>query len=184
MAEQPRPNFFKRLLRGTLMEKLGVFGPALAIIVIGFAFAGKFVQPAPPDRLTIASGGTTGAYYAFARKYKAILAREGVELDIKVTSGSVQNLEMLRTGKVDAAFLQSGVAKPQKSDELISLGSLYFEPLWVFHRADAEIDLLRSLRGRRLAIGGVGSGTRTFVEPLLARHISCCMNFAFDSLLC
>jgi len=165
-----RPNFFKRLMRGTLMEKLGVFGPALAILIAGFAVAGNFVKPAPPDSLTIASGGPDGAYYGYAQKFRAILAREGVELDIKVTSGSVQNLAMLRAGEVDAAFLQSGIANPMPDDALISLGSLYFEPLWVFHRAGARIDLLSNLKGKTVAIGGVGSGTRRFVEPLLARN--------------
>ena len=165
-----RPNFFKRLMRGTLMEKLGVFGPALAILIVGFAVAGNFVKPAPPDSLTIASGGPDGAYYGYAQKFRAILAREGAELDIKVTSGSVQNLAMLRAGEVDAAFLQSGIANPMPDDALISLGSLYFEPLWVFHRAGARIDLLSNLKGKTVAIGGVGSGTRRFVEPLLARN--------------
>jgi len=165
-----RPNFFKRLMRGTLMEKLGVFGPALAILIAGFAVAGNFVKPAPPDSLTIASGGPDGAYYGYAQKFRAILAREGAELDIKVTSGSVQNLAMLRAGEVDAAFLQSGIANPMPDDALISLGSLYFEPLWVFHRAGARIDLLSNLKGKTVAIGGVGSGTRRFVEPLLARN--------------
>ena len=165
-----RPNFFKRLMRGTLMEKLGVFGPPLAILIAGFAVAGNFVKPAPPDSLTIASGGPDGAYYGYAQKFRAILAREGVELDIKVTSGSVQNLAMLRAGEVDAAFLQSGIANPMPDDALISLGSLYFEPLWVFHRAGVRIDLLSNLKGKTVAIGGVGSGTRRFVEPLLARN--------------
>lgn len=170
MAGKNRPNFIRRILRGTLAAKLGVLGPPLVIIAIGFAVAGKFIQPAPPDTLTIASGGTSGAYYAFAQKYKKVLAREGVELKIEITSGSVQNLEMLRTGKVDAAFLQSGIGKPDEKEELYALGSLYFEPLWVFHRTGSEVELLSDLKGRTLAIGGVGSGTRTFVEPILARN--------------
>jgi len=170
MAGKNRPNLIKRMLRGTLAAKLGVLGPPLVIIAIGFAVAGRFIQPAPPDSLTIASGGTSGAYYAYAQKYKEILAREGVELKIEVTSGSVKNLEMLRSGEVDAAFLQSGIGKPDEKDELYSLGSLYFEPLWVFHRAGTRIDLLSDLKGRTVAIGGVGSGTRTFVEPILARN--------------
>lgn len=170
MAGKNRPNLIKRMLRGTLAAKLGVLGPPLVIIVIGFAVAGRFIQPAPPDSLTIASGDTSGAYYAYAQKYKEVLAREGVELKIEITSGSVRNLEMLRSGEVDAAFLQSGIGKPDEKDELYSLGSLYFEPLWVFHRAGAKIDLLSDLNGRTVAIGGVGSGTRTFVEPILARN--------------
>ena len=170
MAGKNRPNLIKRMLRGTLAAKLGVLGPPLVIIAIGFAVAGRFIQPAPPDILTIASGGTSGAYYAYAQKYREVLAREVVELKIEITSGSVRNLELLRSGEVDAAFLQSGIGKPEEKDELYSLGSLYFEPLWVFHRAGSKIDLLSDLKGRTVAIGGVGSGTRTFVEPILARN--------------
>ena len=40
----------------------------------------------------------------------------------------------------------------------------------MFHRAGSEIDLLSDLKGRTAVIGGVGSGTRTFVEPILARN--------------
>ncbi len=170
MAEERKAGLLKRLMRGTLMEKIWVFGPALAIVAVGFAVAGKFVQPAPPDTLTIATGGPEGAYYAFAERYKAVLAREGVTLEIKATSGSVQNLSLLESGEVDAAFMQSGIAVGNRNPDLIALGSLYFEPLWVFHRAGAEIELLRDLKGRRIAVGGVGSGTRAVAEPLLARN--------------
>ena len=68
MAGKNRPNLIKGMLRGTLAAKLGVLGPPLVIIAIGFAVAGRFIQPAPPDTLTIASGYTSGAYYAFAQK--------------------------------------------------------------------------------------------------------------------
>ncbi len=169
-AAKARPGLLTRIRRSAWMAKLWVFGPALAIVIAGFAFAGKFVQPAPPDHLTIATGGTSGAYYAFAQKYREALAREGVALKILPTSGSVQNLELLRAGKVDAAFLQSGVADPKPDEPIYSLGSLYFEPLWVFYRAQMPIETLRNLVGRRVAVGGIGSGTRAAAEPLLARN--------------
>lgn len=171
MVQEKRPGMFRRLMRGTLIEKLWVFGPAAAIIIAGFVIAGKFVQPAPPDRLTIATGGTEGAYFAFAGRYRDVLAREGVTLEIRRTPGSVENLSLLQAGDVDAAFLQSGIATAGRKDgTLIALGSLYFEPLWVFHRAGMKIDMLHDLAGRRIAVGGIGSGTRAVAEPLLARN--------------
>ena len=169
-AARTRPGLLKRILRSTWTTKLLVIGPALALLIAGFSITGKFIQPAPPDHLTIATGGTSGAYYAFAQKYKETLAREGVELHVLSTSGSIQNLELLRAGKVDAAFLQSGVADAKPDEPIFSLGSLYFEPLWVFYRAETPIETLRNLKGRRIAVGGIGSGTRAAAEPLLARN--------------
>ncbi|MEX2455251.1 MAG: TAXI family TRAP transporter solute-binding subunit [Rhodospirillaceae bacterium] len=170
MAEGGRESLIARLRRSTLVAKIWVFGPALAIVIAGFAIAGKFVQPAPPDHLTVATGGTTGAYYAFAHRYRDVLAREGVDLRIVATSGSLENLSLLREGKVDTAFLQSGVALPLPDDPILSLGSLYFEPLWLFHRTQTSLDLLSDLAGKRIAVGGIGSGTRAIAEPLLERN--------------
>ena len=170
MSDKERPGFVRRVMRGTLVAKLWVFGPALFIIIVGFAVAGKFVQPAPPSTLSMATGGPEGAYYAYAQRYREILAREGVTLDIRSTSGSVQNLALLESGEVDAAFMQSGIAVGNRNPDLMALGSLYFEPLWVFHRAGLKVELLRDLAGKTIAIGGVGSGTRAIAEPLLARN--------------
>ena len=110
MAERGWQKALKRVLRSSFTAKLVVFGPAIAIVVFGFAIAGKFVQPAPPDRLTIATGGTDGAYYAYAQRYRTAFERNGIKLEIRTTSGSVQNLSLLESGEVDVAFLQSGIA--------------------------------------------------------------------------
>lgn len=168
MAVAGRDSFFTRVGRFALSANIWVFGPALAIVIAGFVIAGKYVQPAPPDHLTMATGGMSGAYYAFAQKFREVLDREGVELRIKVTSGTLENLSLLRSGEVDAAFLQSGVATPAPDDPIDSLGSLYFEPLWLFYKAETPIGLLSDLKGLRVAVGGIGSGTKALTEPLLA----------------
>ena len=170
MPGKKRPGLVKRIMRGTLMAQLWIFGPALAIVIGGFAITGKFIQPAPPDSLTIATGGPDGAYFSYAQRYKEVLAREGVTLEIRQTQGSVENLALIEDGTVDVAFLQSGIAVGNPNPNVIALGSLYFEPLWVFHRTDTPIDLLRDLVGKRIAVGGVGSGTRAVAAPLLARN--------------
>ena len=70
------------------MEYLWIFGPAVLLGLIALIITYQFVDPAPPDRITIATGGPQGAYYAFAQRYREILARDGVTLDVLETDGS------------------------------------------------------------------------------------------------
>jgi TRAP transporter TAXI family solute receptor len=160
-------------VRGAWREQLPVIGPA--VILAGFAFivAFQWVKPAPPSRVTVATGRADGAYYRFAQQYRARLAREGITLDIRETSGSVENIALLsdRRSGVDLAFVQGGSGAAAAPDGLRSLASLYFEPLWVFTRAAAPGSTdLRGLRGRRLAIGPEGSGTRAIAVTLLSAN--------------
>lgn len=141
--------------------------PAILLVVAAFVVAYQFVKPAPPDRLVVATGSTGGAYHAFARRYAEVFAREGITLELRTTAGSVENVGLLADGEVDVAFVQGGVAARDDAP-LVSLGSLYYEPLWLFHRADLAIGRLTELAGLRIAIGGEGSGTRELVSGLLA----------------
>src|SRR5262249_30024865 len=82
---------------------------------------------------------------------------------------SVENLKRLmdENSGVTVGFVQGGIARPGDDDELMSLAGLYYEPLWVFYRGDAELDHISRLRGRRIAIGPEGSGTRPLALQLL-----------------
>jgi len=151
-----------------LREHLRVYGPVGLIVLVAFIVAYQFVKPAPPDRVPIATGQEEGAYKAFADRYKAILAREGIELVVQTTAGSVENLQLLESGAVDVGFVQGGVFGERKDAQLSSLGSLYFEPLWLFHRGRSALSRLNEMAGLRIAVGPLGSGTRALVTTLLA----------------
>ena len=90
-------------------------------------------------------------------------------MEVKSTAGSVENIKLLEAeaGAVDIAFLQGGTGTLATSGNLVSLGSLYFEPLWLFYREDTQVDLPPNLRGKRIAVGGEGSGTKVLVMKLL-----------------
>jgi len=149
-------------------DQLRIYGPAALLVLIAFSVAYQFIKPAPPDRVVMAAGEIGGAYYEFARRYQAYLAAEGIELEILTTAGSLANLQQLRSGEADIGFLQGGVAEIGADEQLEGLASLYFEPLWLFHRRGAGLDRLKALRNQRVAIGVEGSGTRALVERLLA----------------
>ncbi len=145
----------------------------IALIVgIGFVVAWQFVKPAPPSRIVISTGSEGGAYYHFAQRYAAILARSGVRLDVLASNGSRQNLKRLERGEAEVAFVQGGVIEPPadpeaaRDSEFYSLGSVFYEPIWVFYRGNKPLTRLTELRGKRIAIGQEGSGIRR-----LARHL-------------
>ena len=148
--------------------------PSLLLAIGAFWLAAQFIQPAPPDRLVVSTGGEGGAYQRFAARYKEVLARYDIELVDMASGGSIENLQRLRDPQfeVDAAFIQGGTARPGEDDELVSLGDFYHEPLWIFFRQAAMRggDKLLDLKGKRVAIGGAGSGTRHLAMELLAAN--------------
>ena len=146
------------------------------IVGIGFVVAYQFVQPAPPKRIVITTGGESGAYYQFAQRYAAILARDGITLEVKSSAGSLENLDRLKADEAQVGFVQGGVMPPKEDPDaeddsgLLSLGSLFYEPVWVFYRGERDLNRLTELRGKRIAIGQEGSGVRQLAQQLLAAN--------------
>ena len=152
-----------------LREILIIGGPAALLVVGAFWLAYQFVRPAPPSHVTITTGSDSGAYYAFANRYRAELAKSGITLDVITSKGSVENLARLEKDddRVDLALLQGGIANEKSAPNVMSFGRIFLEPVWVFHRLDASISQLSALKGKRIAIGPEGSGTRKLASQLL-----------------
>ena len=153
----------------SIRDVLATAWPIVLITALGFVVAYQFVKPAPPREMTISTGGETGAYYAYAKRYAELLAANGITLKIETSSGSQQNLERLKQGETDIAFVQGGieeVASDEQSD-LRSFGSVAYEPVWVFYRSETRIDKLYQLAGARIAVGEEGSGIRGLALQLL-----------------
>ncbi len=151
-------------------EWLKIWGPVLILAIVAFGYTFTFLEPAAPKELTIASGSASGAFYGYAHRYSEILKPHGYTLTVAETAGSVDNLNRLQNGEVDLAILQGGVADPAEHPSFEAIASLFFEPLWVFHRADATYDHIIDLAGLRIAVGAEGSGTRTLALELLAQN--------------
>ena len=150
-------------------EKLIILCPAVAIAILAFVFVYYFVDPFPPRRISIGCGPLEGANFKFAKAYREILSKEGITLDLKNTAGSAENLKLLgaESGGVDIAFVQGSMKSLVPDTELVSLGSLFFEPLWIFHRKGLALQRLPDLKGLRLAVGEEGSGTKILAMRLL-----------------
>ena len=146
-------------------ELLLTLGPAILLTIAGFWIAYQFVAPPPPKKISITTGSKTGTYYKLALQYQIELAKEGIELKILTSSGSKQNIDRLLNNQADIAFIQGGTGNQEKS--LQSLGSLYFEPLWIFIKKEIDAEKITDLKGLRIAYGKEGSGTRVLVNELL-----------------
>jgi TRAP transporter TAXI family solute receptor len=146
-----------------------VLGAAFLVLILGIWLMFRYVAPWPPNRLVMGAGRPGGAYYLFAQQYREILARDRVTLEVRETAGSVENLERLRATHdgVDIAFVQGGTGNPKEDSGLRSLGSLFYEPLWVFYRSENSFTRPGDLRGKRLAVGERGSGTKSITLRLL-----------------
>ncbi len=142
--------------------------PAIGVAAL-VALAVWTLDLAPPQRATLAAGRPGSAYYHLAERYRDILARDGIALEIVETPGSVANAEALLRADdpADAAFLQGGVALPADAP-VEALAAVFLEPLWIFHggRLRDPADPSR-WRGLSIAAGEPGSGTRFAVEAAL-----------------
>ncbi|NTV69966.1 MAG: TAXI family TRAP transporter solute-binding subunit [Azonexaceae bacterium] len=170
-------------IKAGLLSLRDLFATAWWIVLlagIGFAVAYQFVEPAPPKKIVISTGSESGAYYQFAQRYATILARDGITLEVRSSAGSLENIERLKQGEVQVGFVQGGVVPPKEDPDaeddsgLLSLGSLFYEPVWVFYRGDTgngkELTRLTELKGKRIAIGQEGSGVRQLAQQLLSAN--------------
>lgn len=158
-------------------------GPVVFIVIGALIAAYWYLDPQPPKKVTLATGPAGSAYAGFGERYARALRANGIEVVLKATAGSSDNLQLLRNGEADVAFVRGGSADPVADDEagLTSLGSLFYEPLWLFYRTDAAqkidrktatLNSLAQLRGLRVNIDKPGSGVPDIMEKLFnANHI-------------
>ncbi|HZT54734.1 MAG TPA: TAXI family TRAP transporter solute-binding subunit [Burkholderiaceae bacterium] len=181
------------ILRHTLLsfrDLLATFGPFIVLTCGLLALAYWVLDPTPPKKVVLATGTDQGAYAEFGKRYAEILKGYGITVELRATEGAAENLRLLRdpNSGVDIAFVQGGagerarkqadsVSRADDDDEagLVSLGSLFVEPVWLFYRTDSAERLLKApaltslsqLAGWRINIGARGSGAPNLMFKLL-----------------
>jgi TRAP transporter TAXI family solute receptor len=169
-----------RVVRETLIsvrDLVIAWGPFFVLGVALLVAAYWLLDPQPPKRVILGTGPENSAYAEFGRQYQQELKRYGITVELRTTSGSRENLVFLRDGKekVDVAFVQGGASETirtreeEEAEPIMSLGSLFFEPVWIFYRADSfkQFTDLAQLRGKRVNVGLRGSGTPGIAMRLL-----------------
>ena len=162
------PRLVARFVAISWRDLAVTFGPILLISAAAIWLAIRLIQPAPPNTLTISAGPEGSTYWNAAQKYKAILARNRITLNVLPSQGSLDNLKRLTdpNSKIDVGFVQDGVAPPEMIHGVMSLGSVAYIPLAIFYHGPF-VSRLSEFKGQRIAIGAEGSGTRELALALL-----------------
>lgn len=168
-----------KALRHTLLSirELVISGGPVLLLAVGLlVLAYWWLDPNPPKKVRLATGPAQSAYAEFGKRYQQALKRYGIEVELVPSEGSPQNLRALREGRVDVAFVQGGSGERSANEDsgIVSLGSLFVEPLWLFYRAEAAkkapggaLASLTQLQDLRVNIGARGSGAPGIMRKLL-----------------
>ncbi|MFW6325523.1 MAG: TAXI family TRAP transporter solute-binding subunit [Desulfovermiculus sp.] len=159
------------------------FGICLLALVLTLAFALQFtpVQAAKRQFVSIAAGWVTGAYFPMAGAISRVAYKQLQDENIKVTAessgASVANANLIASESTDFAILQNDIAsyahegKEGMFDEpvknLLGCASLYPEHIQIIVRKDANIKSVSDLKGKRVAVGPIGSGTTENAKQIL-----------------
>ena len=172
-------------LRQTLLslrDALATAGPFIVLTLALLAVAYRALDPAPPRHVVLATGADLGAYSEFGKRYAKVLKEYGITVELRNSQGAAENLKLLRdpASGVDIAFVQGGADEHLRQidaddEPLVSLGSLFFEPVWMFYRTDAAqkrlntptLSAISQLAGWRVNIGAPGSGVPNLMAKLI-----------------
>src|SRR5262249_35938001 len=155
--------------RSQFREVAFTAGPAFALVLAAFWLAAQFIEPAPEKKLIIATASKGSPYYEAAQRYGRVLAENGVALEVLETTGSLENLSLLKDPKspVVAAFVQGGLASGREYPQVRSIGRLFHEPIWIFYQGPERLERLTQFVGKRVLIGPAGGATAALAQRLL-----------------
>ncbi len=167
-----------KLILLSIRDLIVSLGPVLALVLGLLIAAYVWLDPQPPRHVTLATGPAGSAYAEFGNRYAHALAANGITVELKATDGSLDNLALLRNGGADVGFVRGGAANAVADEAagLTSLGSLFYEPLWVFYRSDSArkvdkktgaLSSLAQLKGLRVNVDKPGSGVPDIMDKLL-----------------
>ena len=159
----------RKFTQFSFRDLVAAAGPTIVVIAALCALAYMLVDPTPPRQVTLGTGQENSAYEELGKKYAESLARQGIKVTPVRSLGSQENLQRLNQGKVDIAFVQSGSTSEAEAQRagLVSLGSLFTEPVWLFLRDGVKVGKLADLKGLKINLGPEGTGVPKLFRQVL-----------------
>lgn len=142
------------------------------LLVVGLLALLLIINPFPPSRVTLATGQVNTTFDVLGKKYVEYFRQHGVTLELRTTTGTFENIELLKDGKVDAVFSLGGVKFDSDDEHIVSLGSVLYMPMWLFYRGEPfeGVDPTEFFKSKQLSVNIVGSGTFDIAQKLLQLH--------------
>ncbi|WP_050477169.1 TAXI family TRAP transporter solute-binding subunit [Herbaspirillum rhizosphaerae] len=152
------------------LRRLMLIGSLVLLAICWTVLA--MLKPATQGKIVVTAGAPGGIYYNYAERYAQILKRDGITLNIRPSSGSVENFQRLREedNEFQVGFIQSGTGNSEQAPGIQTIAAISYEPIWVFYQGSATYDRLSQLRGKRISLGLPGSGLRIVANDLLTEN--------------
>ncbi len=180
--EKPRHNpqagtYLRNAVRDELFTLLSFFRfhwVMVLVLVASLAAVAYLANPFPPHRVTLGTGQADTTFDVLGKRYVEYFRKHGVELVLRGTTGTLENLSLLRQGKIDAAYSTRGVTTAEDNQSLLSLGSVGYSPLWFFHHGaafeESPVGPAGFLKKMVVSINLPASGTYVFAHRILSLH--------------
>ena len=151
--------------------------------VVGLASYGvvRETRAIGEGKIVMATGSSQ--YFELAESYRQSLEKNGVQLEVQRMTEGFATLRALLDAKggINAGFIKGGLvgslqgrlatekAKGRHAEfhKLLSVGRVFYEPIWVYSRGDLHVASLRDLRGMKILTGTRESGARRIANQLL-----------------
>jgi TRAP-type uncharacterized transport system substrate-binding protein len=156
-----------KFTRWQMIKALAAF---VGIVSIG-SLALTYFIPTPPSKVVMATAFKGASFEYYGCQYREIFSRSHVDLELRETAGAVENLKLLQDPNADVqiAFVTGGLSDAKHTPGVLSLGTVYDQPFWIFYSSREQLDQLSQLKGKRVAVGPVGSATRYMAEQVLGK---------------
>jgi len=164
------------------MKKKLFVGVMILCLVVFVSALRSDLAHAQKKYVSIASGWVVGVYFPLAGAISRIAHEKLPDIKITVESSgaSVANAKLIASGDADMAILQNDIAlyalqgiKPmfdKPVPNIRGMTALYPEHCQIHARKDAKIASVRDLKGKRVAVGPLGSGTEQNTIQILEAY--------------
>ena len=171
-SREPPKNVVMSILKSRQVNRRLLLISAIVVATltaVGIWLAFSLLRPTPPRSVTMAVGPQGSFDIEVGKRYRELLARSGIDLRLVPSAGAVDSIARLRDPKsgISIAIIPGGITNQEESPQLVSLGTLYYEPLWLFSHK-RHLKTHEQLRNLRISIGAEGSASHKLSLELLA----------------
>lgn len=166
------PPIFNSKLSGFSWKDVTFTSIPVVILIIAVSWVTlHLLSPAPPNKIVILGGPKGSSFDVNAHRYADIIESHGVKVQVLETEGSEENLDLLQNkkSKADVGFVQNSSSHGENTTNLVSLGTVWVQPLLVFYRGE-DLNFITQLKGKRVATGPDDSATNDFVDEILREN--------------